>query len=130
MEQRIHRRQNDYRAFGPAHAPLPHHRNRQRVFPIQTKRRQRKNQNTAAGKRKILTRRKSGQFVANNQTKNINRRLNTNPVWPTYPQMRSILRSVLPWSFFNRNGGGNFQPVSTDYLLHALRHSWKRTHRH
>jgi len=28
----------------------------------------------------------------------------TNPVWSTYPQMRSILRSIFPWSNFNRNG--------------------------
>ncbi|MCB1949281.1 MAG: hypothetical protein KDF62_09880, partial [Nitrosomonas sp.] len=34
----------------------------------------------------------------------INRRQNTNSVWSTYPQMRSILRSVLSWSNFNRNG--------------------------
>jgi len=34
--------------------------NWQRVFSLQTKHSQRKDQNTAAGKRKILTRRKSG----------------------------------------------------------------------
>ncbi len=65
MEQRIHRRQNDYSAAGSTYTSLPHHRNRQRVFPLQTKYSQCKDQNTAAGKRKILTRRKSGRFVVN-----------------------------------------------------------------
>jgi len=39
---------------------LPHHRNRQRVFLLQTKRGQCKDQNKTTGKRKVFARRKSG----------------------------------------------------------------------
>ncbi len=48
---------------GSTDPSLPHHRNRQRIVPLQTKYRQCKGKNTATGKRKIFTRRKSGQSV-------------------------------------------------------------------
>ena len=105
MEQRIHRRQNDYSAAGSTHTPLPHHRNRQRVFPLQTKYSQCKDQNTAAGKRKILTRRKSGQFVVNyNQSKT-----STGDKTPTQSG-RLIHRCVVSCALFSP---GQFSTVTT-----------------
>lgn len=40
----------------------------------------------------------------------------TNPAWSTYPQMRSILRTVLSWSIFNHNRVVIFKPLSTDKI--------------